>query len=130
MRSLVRLVASVLGAGLLYRAWLALVLIAVPRADAPVPLAFNLAAPVVTALGFALGTIVGERLAGCPRTPFPRAYLWPLAGCIIGAVVVYPFGPTLIVFGMFALGTIAVIAERVIAGRQARSANSCVQQTA
>ena len=88
------------------------------------------AAPVATALGFGLGSVVGDRIIGRRSTPLLRACLWPLAGCVVGAVVVYPFGPMLIVFGMFGLGTAAVVAREVIAGRKTRSANNGIQTDA
>jgi hypothetical protein len=70
-------------------------------------------APVVTALGFAGGMALFERLAGRGRTPFLRLYAWPLAGCAVGAVVVFGFGPMLIVFGMLGAGTASVLAREV-----------------
>ena len=68
------------------------------------------------AAGFAAGITVAERLAKKDRTRFICIYVWPLVGCSIGAAVVYPFGPMLIVFGMFAAGTVS-LAIREIVGR-------------
>lgn len=104
---LVRLVLSVLGGGLLYAAWFAVVLAAMTPPH-PAPFAVMLTAPIVTALGFALGTVLGERLTRGYRVRVSRAMRWPLVGCMVGALLVYPFGPMLIVFGMFGLGTVAV----------------------
>jgi FtsH-binding integral membrane protein len=129
VKSLVRVVASLLGAGLLYSVWLAAVL-AAARPASPMPFWFVLTAPVATAFGFGLGSVVGDRIIGRRSTPLLRACLWPLAGCVVGAVVVYPFGPMLIVFGMFGLGTAAVVASEVIAGRKTRSANNGIQTDA
>jgi hypothetical protein len=82
-------------------------------------------APVVTAVGFAAGSAIVERLAGTGRTAFVRLYLWPLAGCVLGALVVYWFGPMLIVFGMLALGAASVLARELVAGMpKAESAGS------
>ena len=73
-------------------------------------------APVVTAVGFAAGSALVERLAGTGRTAFVRLYVWPLAGCVLGALVVYWFGPMLIVFGMLALGAASVLTRELVAG--------------
>ena len=51
------------------------------------------------------------------RQNFFNIYKWPLVGCIIGAALVFPFGPMLIVFGMFGLGTLSVILREVKSGR-------------
>ncbi len=40
---------------------------------------------------------------------FLETYKWCLAGCVIGAGIVWVFGPMLIVFGMFAIGTLSVV---------------------
>jgi Na+/H+-translocating membrane pyrophosphatase len=37
-----------------------------------------------------------------------------LAGCAIGAAVVFYFGPMLIVFAMFALGTAGILTKEVV----------------
>jgi hypothetical protein len=70
--------------------------------------------PVITEAGFASGLAVGERVTAAHRSTFWRILLWPLAGCAIGAGAVYPFGPMLIVFGMFAVGTVSVIAREAV----------------
>jgi hypothetical protein len=123
VKLLVRVVTSVLGAGVLYGAWLALDLSIAPTPTpgvSPAPDWFFLSAPIATALGFALGAQIGDRLVRGPRPRFGQTYLWAVAGCVVGALVVYPFGPMLICFGMFGLGTVAVIAEAVVLKRRAR----------
>jgi hypothetical protein len=37
--------------------------------------------------------------------------MWSLAGCAISCVIVWPFGPMLIVFGMFLIGTLSVVLQ-------------------
>jgi len=76
----------------------------------------RLLAPVVTAAGFAVGITVAERLGKRDEPSFIRIYVWPLVGCAIGATVVYPFGPMLIVFGMFAAGTASVAVREIVRG--------------
>ena len=66
------------------------------------------------AAGFAVGVTMAERLGKKGRTSFIRIYVWPLVGCAIGAAVVYPFGPMLIVFGMFAAGTASVLVREIV----------------
>ncbi|NQU54199.1 MAG: hypothetical protein HQ522_16855, partial [Bacteroidetes bacterium] len=65
--------------------------------------------PVVTAAGFAIGLVIYEYLTKIQNRSLLRTFLWPLAGCGIGAVAVYWYGPMLIVFGMFAIGTLSII---------------------
>lgn len=73
-----------------------------------------LVAPVVTALGFAVGATLHERLTEGRRDSFARLYLWPVVGCSVGAVVVFPFGPMLVVFGMFLMGTASMILRELV----------------
>lgn len=120
-----RVVMSVLGAGTLYSGWLALVLSLNPNPASPISLWLLFTAPVATALGFGLGALIGDRIIRRrPRIRILQAFLWPLAGCIVGAIVVYPFGPMLIVFGMFGLGSAAVVVNNVIETRKAHSVSS------
>ncbi|MFA5843339.1 MAG: hypothetical protein WC971_00755 [Coriobacteriia bacterium] len=110
--SIVRVTASVLSGGIVYGVWLAGVLATMRRPTAPLPFALVLTAPIVTAAGFALGALLGDLLTNRSRRRFRPDYLWQLAACAAGALVVYPFGPMLIVFGMFAAGTaVAVVTE-------------------
>lgn len=67
-----------------------------------------LAAPVVTALGFTTGVFIFELLPGTRKSKFLNIFKWSLIGCAIGAGTVVWFGPMLIVFGMFVIGTVSV----------------------
>jgi uncharacterized membrane protein len=112
-----RVAVSLLSAGVFHTAWMA-VFIAMHRSAGPVTRTLLwLGAPVVTGAGFAFGlTLFRWRLR--PRgSQFLRNYAWPLLGCAVGAAVVFPFGPMLIVFGMFAVGTLAVIIGEAWLGR-------------
>lgn len=128
MKLVVRVAASLLGAGTFYSAWLAVVLALDPQPTAPLPLVVSATAPLFTALGFALGALLADRLTRQTQTRFLRTYLWPLAGCVVGALVVYPFGPMLIVFGMFALGTVTVFVEGLMLEERAHLDNKRIQQ--
>ena len=108
MAWLVRVALSVAGGGVLYGAWLAVVFGSMSQPSSPRPFLVMLTAPIVTAFGFALGTVIGERLTRGYHVRLSRAIRWPLVGCVVGALLVYPFGPMLIPFGMFGLGAVAV----------------------
>jgi hypothetical protein len=71
-------------------------------------------APIVTGTGFALGVAVFDRLAGVRDSRSLSILLWPVAGCCLGAGTAYWFGPMLIVFGMFLIGTVSVIVLEMI----------------
>jgi hypothetical protein len=103
--ALTRVVVSLLFAGLFYTGWLAVFLGAFKNSTGPAKAVWWMIAPVVTAAGFAVGLMVSERLTQPRREGFIRMFIWPLVGCILGAVVVVWFGPMLIVFGMFLVGT-------------------------
>jgi hypothetical protein len=108
-----RVLLSVLGAIAAYAIWLVAALASRRGPPAPFPFALLMVTAPATALGFALGTLLGERLTRRRRSGLLPAFLWPLVGGSIGAVVVYPFGPMLVVFGVFALGTAAVAAREM-----------------
>jgi len=109
-----KMAASVLCAGMFYGIWLAVFLLAA-ESNKPVIQAFSwVAAPVVTAAGFALGVVIVERLVGVGQARFLQVFVWPLAGCVIGALAVYWYGPMLIVFGMFAVGTASVVLREIM----------------
>ena len=113
-KALGRIAASLPGAGVFYLAWLAAFLL-IPRIDRPaVGGVLWVSAPVVTAAGFATGIVLYDRLVRAPRLPFLRVLVWPLVGCAVGAGAVYWFGPMLIVFGMFAVGTAAVALREAV----------------
>jgi len=106
--ALLRLASSLLGAGVFYFAWMAAFFAATRSGSVIAETVLWLLAPVMTAV------TVAERLGKKGRTSFIRIYVWPLVGCAIGAGVVYPFGPMLIVFGMFAAGTASVAVREVV----------------
>ena len=119
--ALARVVISVLFAGLFYTGWLAVFLAAFKDSSVPVKAALWGIAPVITATGFAVGMIVAKHLTQVRREGFLRTFLWPLVGCILGAVVVVWLGPMLIVFGMFVLGTGCVALQELLT--QTRAGN-------
>ncbi len=105
---------ATIGGGGAYALWM-IVAIPVARADnALITTVIWSLAPLLTALGFAGGLYVLEdRLHG--RDPqFRRILIWPLAGCTAGFLILYLFGPMLIVFGMLAGGMIGVVLREVL----------------
>jgi hypothetical protein len=118
--TLARSACSLLCAGLVYAAWLALFLLIISRASPFVEAILRLLTLVTTAAGFALGITLFERLAAHSRTAFFRILIWPLVGCAVGAGVVYWFGPMLIVFGMFAAGTVSIALREVYLWRSSQ----------
>jgi len=110
---LVRVGLSVIFAGIFYIGWLA---IAIPTLKQEfgglfvfVKAVIWILAPIVTGLGFAAGSKIFELLPGTDKSRFWETYKWCLAGCAIGGGIVWLFGPMLIVFGMFAAGTMCVV---------------------
>lgn len=107
---------SVLFAGVFYTGWMA---VAIPTIKSGfgglvVKIIFWILAPIVTGLGFALGPKIFESLLpAANKSSFWTTYKWSLASCAIGGGVVCMFGPMLIVFGMFAAGTLSVILREV-----------------
>jgi hypothetical protein len=122
MKSVVRLVASLVGGGVFYTVWLAVALSGGRIGQPEIAAELTILAPIITSLGFAVGLALAELLTG-RRGGFFGAWLWALVGCAMGALVVYPFGPMLIVFGMFVLGTVAVAVREIRLIRRPAPAN-------
>jgi hypothetical protein len=119
--SIIRVVLSVIVSGIFYVGWLAAALpILESEFVGPVlKVIFWIAAPVVTAFGFAVGVFLFERLPGTRKSQILDIYKWSFVGCAVGAVSVVFFGPMLIVFGMFALGTAAIAIREILIIRKA-----------
>ena len=111
----VRVMISVVFAGIFYAGWLAVALGVLKSGPLVAKALWWLLAPVVTAAGFAVGLAIFELLPGTRKSRRRDIVLWPLAGCAIGAAAVFPFGPMLIVFSMFALGAASILAKEIIA---------------
>jgi len=111
---------SLLFGGVFYAVWLAVFLAWGRQENAQLERGLFVLAPVVTAAGFATGMTLVERLSGSPRTGFFLSWVWALLGCVLGAVVVYWYGPMLIVFTMLAGGTIAIVYRDVTRPRSRR----------
>lgn len=112
-KRLSRILVSALFGGFFYSIWLAVYLLLSPEGGVAETILW-LTAPVITAVGFALGIIVFDGIGKMLGTSFLKVISWPLLGCIIGAVTVYWFGPMLIVFSMLVLGTLSMAVREVL----------------
>jgi len=112
-----RVALSTLLARVFYTAWMA---VAIPTIKAGfggwiVKVVLWILAPIVTGFGFVLGPKIFDPFSpAATKSSLWKAYKWCLAGCAIGGGVLCLFGPMLIVFGMFAAGTLTVAVHEVI----------------
>ncbi len=81
---LCRVSGSVSGGIIMFALWLSAVLIRMPRPPVPPSFALTLTAPVVTAVGFALGLLVVERLTHRRHGVLREAFLWEQQPCSFG----------------------------------------------
>jgi hypothetical protein len=97
--------------------WLVAVLLRMPRPPVPPSLAVTLIAPVVTAIGFALGMRVAVRLRKDHQCGFLEAFVWALAGATIGTLAMFPFGGMMAGFGLFGLAIVALLIREAVSQR-------------
>ena len=113
-----RIFISAVFAGFFYVLWMAVAIIAFKSGSGKIIMGLLwIIAPFITAAGFTIGIGLFDLVAKRSGLTFFNIYKWPLVGCITGAAFVLPFGPMLIVFGMFGLGTLSVILREVKSGR-------------
>ena len=110
----VRIIVSVIFAGIFYTGWLAIAIPVIKSGPLFAKALCWLSAPLITAAGFASGIAIFELSPGTRKSKPRDIVLWPLAGCTIGAAVVFFFGPMLIVFAMFALGTAGILTKEIM----------------
>ena len=103
-----RIAASLAAGGAAYVAWLSAFLVLTPLTAPWVETVLWFLAPIMAAAGFAAGMVMAERWTHAAYRPRHRLILFPLAGTVLGAAIVYSFGPMLIVFGMFACAAAAM----------------------
>jgi len=109
-----RMTVSLFFAGLLYFGWMAIA-ITVIKLDCGFFLKaiLWLFAPIATAAGYTTGIVIFDGITKTRRFQVRRTFKWALAGCAGGAIAVVWFGPMLIVFGMFLVGTAAIALREV-----------------
>jgi hypothetical protein len=113
IRSILIVALSAMGGILGYLLWMAIAIPATRAGNDLLATALWILSPFLTALGFAIGATVAERKIRGGGSKFVQIYIWPLAGCAIGAVSTYVFGPMLIVFGMLLLGTASIALREI-----------------
>lgn len=122
LRIFLRIVLAVLFAGIFYIGWMAA---AIPALKSDLSTTIKavcwIAAPFVTGLGFAAGHKIAELFQAADKSHFGKLCVWYIAGCATGGGIVYPFGPMLIVFGMFAAGTLSVIVHEIVRIRKSHT---------
>ena len=114
MSACIRLLGSLLGGIIAFAVWLAAVLARMPRPPVPPSFAVTLTAPVITAAGFGFGMLFVERLTQRRQSGFRGAFLWSVVGGTIGTVSMFPFGGMMAGFGLFGLGTAAMLIREVL----------------
>ena len=118
INSFLRIFNSVVFAGFFYIFWMAVAITAFKSGYGKIIMGLLwIIAPFATAAGFTIGIGLVDFAVKRSRQNFFNIYKWPLVGCITGAALVLPFGPMLIVFGMFGLGTLSVILREIKSAR-------------
>ena len=107
---------SVLLAGVLYFLWMGVFILLADHAGPLAKVFLWLLAPLATAIGFTVGLLIGNRLLHLASAPIHSILIWPLAGCAVGAGIVYWYGPMLIVYGMFLLGAASMVLREILLG--------------
>jgi hypothetical protein len=121
VRMFVKVTVSVLCAGVFWCIYLVVFLSSHRHVGPAGRAVLWLLAPVVMAAGFTAGVWIHERLTSGPRISIGRLYLWLLLACALGAAAIYWHGPMLIVFAMFATGTISIVLREVRSHRRSAS---------
>lgn len=113
LKPLALLSVSVFVAGVFHAGWLAAFIPAAKSGVMILKILGWISAPVVTALGYAVGLRIAERWLAQRKTVFLRIFVWPLVGCSVGAVGLSWLGPMWIGIGTFVGGAISVVLREV-----------------
>ena len=104
---------SILVAGVFHIGWLAAFIPSAKSGVMALKILGWIAAPVVTALGYATGLWLGERLMTQRKTDFLRIFVWPLVGCTLGAIALSWVGPMLVGIGTCIGGAASVVLREI-----------------
>lgn len=111
--SIIKITISLILGGIFYFAWMGVFILTVDSKSSAINIIRWLTGPVITAVGFAVGIKLFEHFTKRNGPKFYRIFLWSLVGCGIGAGSVYWYGPMLIVFGMFVVGTASMVLREI-----------------
>ena len=109
LKSLAVVAVSILGAAIFHVGWLAAFIPAAKSGVIALKIVGWLSAPVVTAVGYAAGLWMGERLLTTRTTDFLRILVWPLVGCSLGAAAWCWVGPMFVGIGTVVGGAAGVV---------------------
>lgn len=113
LKSLAVVAVSILLAGVFHIGWLAAFIPMAKSGVMTLKIVGWLAAPVVTAVGYAAGLWMGERLLSHRTTAFLRILVWPLMGCSLGATALCWIGPMWAGIGTVVGGAASVVLRQV-----------------
>ncbi len=113
LKPLALVAVSILVAGVFHIGWLAAFIPAAKSGVMVLKILGWMAAPVVTALGYAVGLWIGQRRLTTRESDFLRILVWPLVGCTLGAVALCWFGPMWIGIGTCIGGVASVVLREV-----------------
>ena len=71
-------------------------------------------APIITSVGFGLGIYLYNKVMKTEQDRLYRIIFWPFVGCSLGALLVYWYGPMLIVFAMLVGGTMSIAIREIV----------------
>ena len=113
LKPLALVAVSILVAGVFHIGWLAAFIPAAKSGVIALKILGWLSAPVVTAVGYAAGLWMGERLLTTRTIDFPRILVWPLVGCSLGAAALCWIGPMWAGIGTVVGGAASVVLREV-----------------
>ena len=113
LKQLAVVAVSILVAGVFHIGWLAAFIPAAKSGVMALKILGWLSAPVVTAVGYAAGLWIGERLLTPRTTDFLRILVWPLVGCSLGAAALSWVGPMWAGIGTVVGGAASVVLREV-----------------
>jgi hypothetical protein len=121
-RLVIKVIVSLAFAGVFYTFWMAVAISVFKSGEhsSVLDAVLWLSAPAITAAGFAAGIAIFDRLSRSRKPGFLNAFKWSFIGCPVGAAAVFPFGPMLIVFGIFGVGTAAITLRETLTQNQSR----------
>jgi len=111
--SILRILASVFVGGLFYFLWLVCFLLLAFQGNVLKGILW-VVSPIVTGFGFALGILIFNRVLHIAGDKFLQVIIWPVIGCIVGALIIFWFGPMLIVFSMLLFGTLSISIKELV----------------